>query len=134
MLPESFLIMKEKLYILIAERDPFMQNILKSSLEGLFEIEFVEDGMEVFEKVIQQTPDVVVLEVLLPTLDGFQVCEKLKSNPSTRKIPVLFFTLILAEERAKQAGADGFLLKPFRKEAFISTIESLVVYSLKREE
>jgi two-component system response regulator MprA len=134
MLPESFLTMKEKLYILIAERDPFMQNILKSSLEGLFEIEFVEDGMEVFEKVIKQTPDVVVLEVLLPTLDGFQVCEKLKSNPSTRKIPVLFFTLLLAEERAKQAGADGFLLKPFRKEAFISTIESLVVYSLKREE
>lgn len=126
--------MKEKLYILIAERDPFMQGVLKSALEARFEIEFVEDGLEVFERVILRNPDVIVLEVLLPTMDGFQVCRRLKSDPLTRDIPVLFFTLLLAEERVKQAGADGFLLKPFRKEAFINAIERLKVRSLKMEE
>ncbi|MGQ9615273.1 MAG: response regulator [Spirochaetota bacterium] len=125
--------MKEKLYILIAESDPFMQGVLKSALEDRFEIEFVEDGLGVFERVILRTPDVIVLEVLLPTLDGFQVCRRLKSNPLTRDIPVLFFTLLLAEERVKQAGADGFLLKPFRKEAFIKSIERLTIQSLKGE-
>lgn len=126
--------MKEKLYILIAERDPFMQGVLKSALEARFEIEFVEDGLEVFERVILRNPDVIVLEVLLPTMDGFQVCRRLKSDPLTRDIPVLFFTLLLAEERVKLAGADGFLLKPFRKEAFINAIERLKVRSLKMEE
>jgi len=126
--------MKKKLYILIAERDPFMQSILRSSLEGMFDIDFVENGMDVFEKVKKRTPDILVLEILLPTLDGLQVCRRLKSNPSTRNIPVLFFTLLLAEERAKQAGSDGFLLKPFRKETFINAIEHLTVRSLKMEE
>jgi len=124
--------MKKKVYILVAERDPFMQNIMKSSLEDIYDMEFVEDGIEVFERVVLRPPDVIVLEVLLPTLDGFQVCRKLKSEPSTRKIPVLFFTLLLAEERAKQAGADGFLLKPFRKETFINAIEPLIVQSIER--
>lgn len=125
---------KGKPFVLIAERDPFMQGVLKSTLEDRFEIEFVEDGMEVFEMVVNHNPDVIVLEILLPTMDGFQVCRRLKSDPSTKNIPVLFFTLLLAEERAIQAGADGFLLKPFRKETFINEIERLIVYSPKREE
>jgi len=117
----------DKPFILVADRDPFTQNILKKSLEEKFDIEFVEDGLELLERAKAKTPDIIILEVLLPTLDGFQVCKRLKNNPSTRNIPVIFFTLLLAEERAKQVGVDGFLLKPFNKGEFSRVIERFLV-------
>jgi len=114
------------LLILIAERDPFMRSALTQALEEHFELEFVEDGAAALEQVKARLPALVILEVLLPTLDGFQVCQRLKSDPTTCHIPVLIFTLLLAEERAAQVGADGFLLKPLHKETLIETIYRLL--------
>ncbi|MGQ9631472.1 MAG: response regulator [bacterium] len=125
---------KDRPFIIIAERDPFMRDILKKALEERFDLEFVEDGAEVMERVRASKPALVILEVLLPTLDGFQVCQRLKNDPSTCRIPVLFFTLLLAEERAYQVGADGFLLKPFRKDALMGAIDRLMATSSSNEE
>ena len=112
--------------ILIAERDPFMRNVLARTLQEHFELAFADDGAAVLEQAKARQPALVILEALLPTLDGFQVCQQLKSEPTTRHIPVLFFTLLLAEERAAQVGADAFLLKPLRKEALLEAINRLL--------
>ena len=112
--------------LLIAERDPFMRDALKRALEERFDLEFVDDGVTVLERAKARSPDLIILEVLLPMMDGFQVCRQLKSDPATRHIPVLFFTLLLAEERAAQAGGDGFLLKPLRQEALLEMIDRLL--------
>ncbi len=112
--------------ILIAERDPFMRYALARALEEHFELEFVADGAQVLERIHARPPALVILEALLPTLDGFQVCRQIKKHPDTCHIPVLFFTLLLAEERARQAGADGFLLKPLHRERLLETINRLL--------
>ena len=115
--------------ILIAERDPFMRNALARTLEEHFSLLFVEDGRSAVEQVHEHLPALVILEVLLPTLDGFQVCQQLKNDLTTQHIPVLYFTLLLAEERAAQVGADGFLLKPLRREVLLETIYRLLAES-----
>jgi len=115
--------------ILIADRDPFMRHVLTRMLQEHFELTFVEDGAAVLDQVKACSPALVILEAMLPTLDGFQVCQQLKNDPATRHIPVLFHTLLLAEERAARAGADAFLLKPQRKEALLEAINRLLAAS-----
>jgi len=112
--------------LLIADRDPFMRQALARALQDRFEVEFVESGEEVLERVKRRRPAAVILEALLPGLDGFQVCQRLKSDPDARVVPVLFFTLLLARERAAQVGADAFLLKPLRRDVLLRTINSLL--------
>lgn len=117
---------KDRPRLLIAERDPFMCDAIARALGRHFELEFVGDGAVVLERVKADPPALVILEALLPTLDGFQVCYQIKSDPTTRHIPVLFFTVLLAKERAIRAGADGFLLKPLRRDILLDTIYRLL--------
>jgi len=124
---------RERPFILIAERDPFMREALTRVLDERFKLEFVDNGQSVLERVKARPPALVILEALLPVLDGFQVCQQLKNDPSTRRIPVLFFTLLLAEERAAQVGADGFLLKPLRGDVLLETIGRLLGNAPKGE-
>lgn len=103
-----------------------MQDHLRRVLEPHFDVRFVEDGAAAVEEARRSRPDLVILEALLPTMDGFQACRRLKSLPETRNIPVLFFSLLLAEERAVQVGADGFLTKPLGREALLKSIRSFL--------
>jgi len=103
-----------------------MRNVLTRALQDDFQLAFVQDGAAVLDQVKACSPALVILEALLPTLDGFQVCRQLKDDPATRHIPVVFYTLLLAEERAARAGADAFLLKPQRKEVLLETINRLL--------
>lgn len=112
--------------LLIGERDPFMQRTLEHILKGRFELEFAEDGAELLARVRQDPPDLVILEVLLPTLDGFQLCRQLKSDPATHSVPVLLYTVLAAEARAFQVGADGFLQKPQPPERLLTEIQRLL--------
>lgn len=119
--------------LLIGERDPFMQRTLERILKGQFELAFAEDGVELLSRARQNPPDLIILEVLLPALDGFQLCRQLKSDPATRFVPVLFYTVLAAEARAFQAGADGFLKKPQPPGRLIAEIRRLLEASLKEE-
>lgn len=118
-------------HILIGERDPFMRHALEHTLIHQFDLAFVEDGESLIQHAQSHPPDLIILEVLLPHKDGFQVCRELKSNPRTRHIPILCFTFLLAEERARLAGADAFLLKPLHKDLLINTIRSLLTIQTK---
>ncbi len=112
--------------LLIGERDPFMQRTLARSLPAGYDLHFVEDGAMLVETARALSPHLVVLEILLPTLDGLQVCRALKGNPATQRIPILVFTWLMAEERALQAGADAFLPKPLDSALFLDVIQRLL--------
>ena len=86
-------------------------------------------GAEALEKVENETPDIVLLDVMMPGMDGFEVCHKIKSNPAHAHIPVVMVTALTdATDRVKglEAGADDFLSKPLNDTALMARVRSLV--------
>lgn len=74
-------------------------------------------------------PRIVVTEILVPRLDGLSLCRALKSDPKTRSILVLVFSHLHAEDRAKEAGADAFMIKPIDEEYLIDIVSRLLELS-----
>ncbi|PZQ47423.1 MAG: PleD family two-component system response regulator [Micavibrio aeruginosavorus] len=87
------------------------------------------NGMEALEKVASQSPDIVLLDVMMPGIDGFEVCRRIKADPATAHIPVVIVTALTdSSDRIKglEAGADDFLSKPLNDTALMSRVRSLV--------
>lgn len=86
-------------------------------------------GLELFSKLEGQKPDLIVLDIMMPEMDGFEVLERLKSNPDTSSIPVILVTALIEESdmhRGHEAGADCYITKPFKINQLIQTINLLL--------
>jgi DNA-binding response OmpR family regulator len=89
----------------------------------------VRDGKSALEEICSHKPDLVLLDIMLPLLDGFEVCRRIKENPETGMIPVVMLTARKnSQDRARglEAGADAYITKPFKSVEVIETIESLL--------
>ncbi len=117
----------ERVLILVADPDQHVKRLERYFLESAgFDVELVNDGEEGLARARERHPLVVVSEILLPRRDGLSVCRALKSDPATSPIRVLIFSILAAEDRARQAGADAFLRKPLDDAQFIATVHSLL--------
>lgn len=88
------------------------------------------DGVEALEIVARRRPDVILLDVMMPRMSGFQCLVRLKADPATRTIPVLIVTALneVADvERAREAGADDFISKPVNKVELLQKVRTLAV-------
>ncbi len=97
-------------------------------LEG-FEVLAAKDGKEGVEKAREAKPDLVIMDVRMPKVDGLQACHIIKSDAHTKKIPILVLTALQTlgdTEDAFGAGADGFLSKPFTAEHLLEKIKKLL--------
>ncbi|MFN6105222.1 MAG: response regulator [Planctomycetaceae bacterium] len=94
-----------------------------------YQIEMVYDGQQTLDAVARQQPDLILLDIMMPRLSGYEVCHRLKSSEETRTIPILMITA-LAEmsdiEKGIDAGADDFLTKPINKLELITRVRSLL--------
>ena len=94
-----------------------------------YQIEMVYDGQQTLDAVARQQPDLILLDIMMPRLSGYEVCHRLKSSEETRSIPILMITA-LAEmsdiEKGIDAGADDFLTKPINKLELITRVRSLL--------
>jgi response regulator RpfG family c-di-GMP phosphodiesterase len=115
------------LHILVVDDDPHLRALLRSSFEVVeIEVEEAEDAQTAAAKISSRHPDVIVLDVAMPYLDGIAFCRSLKSDPSTRAIPVVLLTGDAnAESAGRQAGADAFIRKPFSPLALLRIAERL---------
>ena len=89
----------------------------------------VRDGKSALEAIAADRPDLVVLDVMLPGLDGFEVCRAIKENPETSSIPVVMLTAKKSSndlERGRISGADAYLTKPFKSVKVLEVIEGLI--------
>ena len=121
--------------ILVVEQDPQMRRLERYFLEQAgFTVEFAADGNQGLEAARRLLPDIVVAEILVAGLDGLSVCRALKSDPATRSIVVLIFSILAAEERARAAGADAFVLKPLDDIRLVSSIEALLAEHRRTED
>lgn len=117
----------ERALILVADEDPHVRRLERYFLENAgFEVDLVNDGEEGLARARRRRPVIVMTEILLPKKDGLSVCRDLKSDPETRDIHVVVFSVLAAEERARQAGADAFLRKPLDDRQLIETVQLLL--------
>jgi signal transduction histidine kinase len=102
--------------LLIADDEPDMLRFLRGQLSGSFEVLEAVDGRQAVEKAAQFLPEIILTDMMMPEMDGLQVCRELRSRTSTRSIPVVLLTA-RADEHTKieclAAGASDFLAKPF---------------------
>jgi len=101
--------------IVIAEDDPAMRDLLTCMVESLgHEVRPAPDGARALEAVSARPPDLVLSDVNMPEVDGFELCRRLKASPTTRLIPIVLITGLGQEHRVRgiEAGADEFLSKP----------------------
>ena len=114
--------------VLVVDDERVNRNLLKHMLTPLgYEVVLAKDGTEALRKVGDDPPDVILLDILMPNLDGFQVTRKLKEQESTFSIPIVMVTALEAVEdriRALSAGANDFLSKPVDKVELQATVAS----------
>jgi two-component system cell cycle response regulator len=116
--------------VLIVDDNPQNVELLQAFLESLpLKIVTATDGVDALDKVRQHNPDLILLDVMMPRMSGFQVCKNLKSDPKTKDIQVLMVTALneLGDiEQASECGTDDFVSKPINKLELITRVKSLL--------
>lgn len=120
--------------ILVVEDSATQREMMAEFLKGNdFQVTVASNGLEALERVQDTSPDVVLLDVLMPQMNGYEVCRRLKSNPKTHAIPVIMCSAKITEvDRywGMKTGADAYIGKPFKQKEMIDTIERLIAENL----
>lgn len=120
----------EQKRILIVDDEPDIIRLVKFILEKRgFEVFVASDGKVAISSAFKILPDLIVLDVLMPNFNGYEVCEKLKKDERTKNIPVVMLSAKSQESEKKQgfaAGAADYISKPFNTEDFVSRVTSII--------
>ena len=115
---------KEKILVVDDEPDIVKLITLKLVNEG-FKVFGANDGQEALKKVAEEKPDLIILDISMPKMDGWEVCEKLKAQPESKDIPIIMLTALgyIAEEfKGLQMGAIRYIKKPFDADDLITAV------------
>jgi DNA-binding response OmpR family regulator len=116
--------------VLVVEDDPDQLEATRLSLKAAgFAIGTAANGIDALKKARTVSPDLILLDVMMPGLDGFAVCETLRGNPATASIPILMLTGLcshISQLVAFESGATDYLIKPFNPEELVSKVEKLL--------
>lgn len=116
--------------ILIADDKPSNAELLNEYLsDGEFETAIARDGEETLQMIAQFRPDVLLLDIMMPKLSGFEVCKRLRHDPTTRDLPVLMITALDQPsdiDRAVDAGTNDFLTKPINATDLVARVRALL--------
>jgi CheY-like chemotaxis protein len=119
--------------ILIVEDEPKNMTLTRDLLKisGYETIEAV-DGKQGVEKAKSAKPNLILMDIMMPKMDGYSACREIKADQSTKNIPVVMLTAVgfdLNKKLAKQMGADGYVTKPFSRQQLIDAISPLLATS-----
>ncbi len=124
--------------ILVVDDHEQNLELLEAYLEDVgCRVRTARDGVEAMAELEIEPPDLLILDVMMPRMSGFQVCRQVKSNPKTRDIPVVMVTALSDVgdvERAVECGADDFLTKPVHKLELVTRAKSLLRYRLLKRQ
>jgi len=111
--------------VLAVDDTPANLGLLSNVLAGRYRVQVCTSGTKALEIAARQPPDLVILDVMMPGMDGYEVCRRLKEDPRTHDVPVLFLTALNAPEdetRCLQAGGADFIQKPFNPATLLARV------------
>ena len=122
--------MADRPKVIVAEDEPALAKVLKLRLEiEGFDVRTAGDGAEALDLIAEERPDVLVCDLMMPVMDGHEVCRTIKSDPALKDIPVLILTALKAtreRERLEKLGADAFSSKPYDSKQLTAAIRGLL--------
>lgn len=120
--------------VLIVDDNQQNLELIQAYMESLpCRLEVAHDGAEAMAMISREQPDVILLDVMMPRMSGFEVCQKLKGNPSTRDIVIIMVTAlheVSDMERAVECGCDDFVSKPVNKVELLARVRGLLALRL----
>lgn len=117
------------LRLLVVDDEYFNFEILKAALSGSFELSYSDSGKNCLSSAVATPPDVILLDVCMPGLDGYDTCRMLKNTPETKNIPVVMVSGLESEQEQQagfEAGCDAYVIKPFSVVGLVDKINSVV--------
>lgn len=124
--------------ILIVDDNPTLTELLCSQLKPYkYHIDIAYDGEEALEKIRRSPPDLVLLDLMMPRISGFEICKRLKEGKDTRFIPIIVITALQEQcdkLKAIELGADDFLVKPINRIELVTRIKSLLRMKLLHDD
>jgi len=116
--------------VLVVDDEPDVAELLQQALDADdIEVTTAFDGLSALNELPEIMPDLVVLDVMMPIYDGFEICRRIKANPATEKIKVVLFTAASEEfivERIVDAGADDYIMKPIDAVGMEAKVRSIL--------
>ena len=117
--------------VLLTEDDVDIQKVAQMSLQfrGGWEVSLATNGEECLALAAKEHPDLILLDCMMPVMDGYEACRRLKQDPVLRHIPVIFLTARAQETEIKKGlllGAIGYLVKPFNPMSLVSEIQQIL--------
>ncbi len=115
--------------VLVVDDDKVVLNMIQEALEGKFIVSAVNDGEKAFGALERIHPDVILLDLKMPGLDGYDIIQRLKVNQAYKDIPVIFLTAVTdeyTETKCFEAGAEDYICKPFTVNTLIARIERVL--------
>ncbi|HEY9816321.1 MAG TPA: ATP-binding protein, partial [Candidatus Obscuribacterales bacterium] len=120
--------------VLVVDDDANIRNLLRQELEAEgYEVQEAENGEEAIEKVRSFCPSLIILDIVMPGVDGFQVAETLKSDPQTSRIPIIILSILEDRERGYRLGVDRYFTKPLEVSDLIHEVDRLVSYGASQK-
>ena len=122
--------------ILIVDDTPINLRLLSSILTRAgYEVRKALNGETALRAAQSSLPDLILLDIMMPDMDGYQVCQQLKSNTQTREVPVIFISALNTDwykEKAYDVGGVGYITKPFKVEEILSCVEEILNNNLPK--
>jgi CheY-like chemotaxis protein len=117
--------------ILVADDKDYVVNLLESKLKSKgYYVITSKDGKDALEKTIAHVPDLIIMDIIMPKMDGTSAAEEIRNNPATANIPIIFLTqlVVKSEEQATQhmIGGNYFIAKPFEMKDLLALIKDIL--------
>ena len=115
--------------VLIVDDEPNVRRLSRKILSNTFDVVEAEDGKQAIEIAVTQQPDVILMDMMMPKMDGLTACHAIKKDPTTKSIPVIMVTAIGFElniRLSQQMGATGYVTKPFSSQDLLDKIAQVL--------
>ena len=116
--------------ILIVEDNMLVQEVFASALQQLdCDVDTADDGNEALQLAYEDTPDLIIMDIMLPGVSGLDLVRKMKSDPELKDVPIIVVTTMAAagdQQKIREAGADGYLPKPIQIDRFLESVRKVL--------